>query len=87
MPYITKERARTIREAYLGDIETKGELNYAITTLLVEYLVNNGKSYQTISDVVAAAQDAADEMKRRVLAPYEDDKRSDPTNIDPYMDL
>lgn len=90
MPYITKERAHDIDThdgIYTYGMENKGELNFAITILMTTYLRRKGKSYQNISDVIAAAQDAADEMKRRVLALYEDAKRSDVNNIDPYVDL
>lgn len=97
MPYITKERANEISdqlsdsyrpfEMLQQEINTKGELNYAVSTLMVKYLNKHGKNYQNISDVIAAAQDAADEMKRRVLAPYEEAKKNDSNNVDPYEGL
>lgn len=62
-PYIDKGGAKP---------RTKGELNYAITRLMVQFVKERGISYHVISDAIAAAQDAADEMKRRVLGPYED---------------
>ena len=92
MPYIPQDSVDSL--VYCGEhgfghdlASTKGELNFLITTFMVGYLQKNGKSYQNISDVIAAAQDAADEMKRRVLAPYEDAKRSDVNNIDPYSGM
>lgn len=86
MPYIPVSRARLIT----GDtalISNKGELNYMFTLYMIRYLNDKGLNYQNISDVIAAAQDAADEMKRRVLSKYENKKLSDTDNIDPYEDL
>lgn len=84
MPYITREAVSFLNE---NSPTTKGELNYLITELMVQYLKDNGKNYQNISDVIAAAQDAADEMKRRVLAPHEEAKKNDSNNVDPYEGL
>ena len=89
MPYIPKDQVDNLTGCYDGYDpsfqDTKEQLNYVITEFMVGYLKKHGKNDQNISDVIAAAQDAADEMKRRVLAPYEDAKRSDANNVDPYM--
>ena len=76
MPYIPQEDRN--RLVPFGDPPSKGypkhkgELNYVITQLMIEYVLDKGKSYQAISDAVAAANDAAAEFRRRVLDPYED---------------
>lgn len=70
MPYIKEER-RAQAAVYP---ETKGELNFAITRFMVEYVKRSGKSYDVISDAIGAANDAAAEMRRRLLNPYEDFK-------------
>jgi hypothetical protein len=83
MPYIDEIARRSIDDSQSPI--TKGELNYAITRLMVKFVALGGKRYHVISDAIAAAQDAADEMKRRVLAPYED-KQCD-KNGDVYQEI
>lgn len=73
MPYIrTEDRERLARkgEAPL----TTGELNYAITKLLVGYAELKGLSYLTINDCLGALEGAKAEFYRRVAVPYEDAK-------------
>lgn len=81
MPYITNTRALQLQT---DTPKVKGELNYLITNLMIEFVEEHGTKYQVISDAIAAAQDAADEMKRRLLAPYETLKSKERENIDPY---
>lgn len=50
---------------------TKGDLNFQITALMCDFIEE--RNYTWVSDAIAAAQDAADEMKRRVLARVEDE--------------
>lgn len=76
MPYIP----RSARQGLNPDWQpcTPGELNYAITRLLVNYLhlyksTETGRpSYEHIAEAIAACTEAAAELRRRVLAPYED---------------
>lgn len=70
MPYIKEER-RAQAAVYP---ETPGELNFAITKLVVGYLEHKGKSYATINDAVGVLECAKLELYRRVAAPYEDTK-------------
>jgi len=72
MPYIDKDARWLLHHERFA--ETKGELNFLITELMIEYMKNNGKSYQVLSDIVGAGIDAAEEFRRRVLNPYEDEK-------------
>ena len=74
MPYITQE-ARD--ELALREPETPGELNYAISVLLGQYLLTkeaDGLSYQTINDILGALEGAKLEFYRRIAVPYEDTK-------------
>ena len=73
MPYVKSNIAREIDQgAYPTN---KGELNYGITRKMIDFLCFKDKvSYHDISDAIAAARDAADEMKRRLLDPYENKK-------------
>lgn len=78
MPYIKKsERARAAHSP-----ETAGELNYAITLTINDYLVRAGLTYQACNDIVGALDNAKDEFKRRIQNPYEDTKIA--TNGDVY---
>lgn len=67
MPYIKEER-RAQAAVYPDDC---GELNFAITKLVVGYMQRKGKRYATINDIVGALEGAKLEFYRRVAAPYE----------------
>lgn len=73
MPYIKPDR----RDAIVLDREvprTTGELNYAFTDLILDYLSQHQLSYQTYNDVLGALEGAKLEFYRRIVAPYEDEK-------------
>ena len=81
MPYIQPENREGIDTAVnelvlqiaAGDNQRDGEMNYAITTLLLkEY----GKSvdYKTINRMIGVLECIKLEMYRRLAAPYEDTK-------------
>ena len=81
MPYIPqkdRQRASVVPA-------TAGELNYAVTTLALEYVERNGKSYQTFADIISSLEGAKAEFYRRVVAPYEDGKCA--TNGDVYEEV
>lgn len=80
MPYIKSER-RTFLNREIGNLvdklrdlgSVKGDVNYTITRVVLGAMCpESGWSYQTLSDAVAALKDAATEVERRLLAPYED---------------
>lgn len=73
MPYIRADRRPHARIAP----EEPGELNYAITRLVDEYLERKGLRYQAINDVVGVLECAKLELYRRVAAGYEDGKIDD----------
>lgn len=75
MPYVD-QKARERLDAG-GTPETKGELNYCATMMLVRYLqgveARGGKlGYGTVSEGIDALHDAECEARRRLLDPYED---------------
>ena len=82
MPYIKEDRKNKITPVLKGDdgfirmdqIQNAGELNYAFTSLAINYFKLKGLSYQTINDIVGALTCAKDEFNRRVTSPYEDVK-------------
>ncbi len=73
MPYIDQEKRKQILSGQ-AICRTKGELNFCLSTLMLLYVKTLGISYQNISDAISAATDAAEEMRRRLLNPYEDEK-------------
>lgn len=87
MPYITKDRAAEIG---LGDhMRSPGELNYAVTRLGIEYLddqvcLGRKVNYALIAETISQIEEAADEMRRRILIPYEKAKQQE--NGDVYPD-
>lgn len=72
MPYIKEQDRVNLDNGRTP--ETPGELNYALTLELKEYISKKGLSYQTINDIVGALEGAKLEFYRRVAAPYEDTK-------------
>ena len=74
MPYIQEARREEL--AITDDTPgNAGELNYAITCLLLQYWRQPGPAnYQRINDIIGACEGAKVEFQRRVVAPYEDKK-------------
>jgi len=72
MPYITRAQ----RDLLATGIPPShpGELNYAITKMLVQYIDNHGLSYHVINDILGALEGAKLEFYRRVAVPYENSK-------------
>lgn len=90
MPYIIKERRPLIDDTTLHNmhkvLESKGELNYALTRVILAYLKKHGNSYSTQNDIVGALDCAKAEFQRRVMGPYEDRKIEENGDIDGYTD-
>lgn len=74
MPYIKQERRLRIAENHNDEIQVAGELNYAFSVLIRDYVNSHGKNYQTINDIIGALEGAKLEFYRRGVAPYEDTK-------------
>lgn len=73
MPYISKQ-ARTALTWPGCRPSIPGELNYALTSVINQYVQDRGKSYAILNDVIGALESAKLEFYRRVVAPYEDQK-------------
>ena len=71
MPYVTEAARQQVEQS---GPETAGELNYAFTLIINDYLKRFGVSYGRINDVVGALEGAKLEFYRRVAGPYEDTK-------------
>lgn len=75
MPYINSSVRKDLQEEYQSmNPADAGELNYAITQIILEYFHENGERYQQINDVLGALEGAKLEFYRRLAAPYEDTK-------------
>ncbi len=77
MPYIKKEDQLRV---FSDGPDSAGELNFAITYLIMEYLFyrrNIKLSYQKINDCIGALEGAKMEFYRRIVVPYEEKKRSE----------
>ena len=74
MPYISK-RERVLIDVEANPPTSPGQLNYAISRMIHEYVLRNGRNYTVMSAARAAALDATDEFYRTVMVPYEDQKR------------
>lgn len=87
MPYITQDKRKQIIEEsdVFGDgeifhhvvmehIDKPGELNYAITVMMINYLNRKGVSYTNMNEVIGVLECAKLELYRRMTAPYEDTK-------------
>ena len=75
MPYILGEKRlveNSLKETVRNYIDCSGDLNFAITVLMAEYVLKKGLGYQNIHDAVNTAFDASCEFKRRIEYPYED---------------
>lgn len=80
MPYINAKARERLNTG--GQPETPGELNYAITKLVDEYLIQKGGiKYAHLNEVIGAIECAKFELYRRVAAPYEDQKITEAGDI------
>jgi len=80
MPYITQRDRQALR--FFNPL-TPGELNYAITLLMIGYVKAHGKKYEVLNAVVGAVESAKAEFQRRVVAPYEDTKIAENGDVYP----
>jgi hypothetical protein len=84
MPYVTQEaRSRLDLGESPGDA---GELNYALTRLVDQYLCARAAAedrtrYAHLNEAIGVLECAKLELYRRVAAPYEDQKRSESGDV------
>ena len=71
-PYITDSQKKWLQK---GNVPLNaGELNWEVTTLLDQYLMANGVTYETLNTASGVLFCAAMELYRRITGPYEDQK-------------
>ena len=78
MPYIGQlRRDEIIGGEYLKGLapKTAGELNFVLTSVVLQYLHQTKPSYQMYNDAIGALEAAKLELYRRKVVPYEDEKR------------
>jgi hypothetical protein len=80
MPYIDPSARARLDGG--GRPEDPGELNYALTRLVDDYLIDKGGlRYAHLNEVVGALECAKLELYRRLAAPYEDAKRQEAGDV------
>ncbi len=80
MPYIKKIRRQEIENG--GFPMNSGELNYVITSILIDYVKHTEKNYQTFNDISGAIHNSYLEFYERVVRPYEKQKIIDNGDLD-----
>jgi hypothetical protein len=86
-PYIPDQAKAPLRVSFHPGLlaENAGELNYVLTTVIIDYMLARGLSYQHINDVDGALSACSKEFYRRVAVPYEEHKIK--VNGDVYQSL
>jgi hypothetical protein len=79
MPYIKKDR-RSIACLFP---KNPGELNFALTSMVHDYIRVKKQKYQTYNDIMGALEGAKLELYRRFIAPYEDAKIKENGDVTP----
>ncbi len=84
MPYIKKERRTAITKhgsaGSVGlnidalEIESVGELNFAITKLCLDFLEKDGRAYRSFNEIVGVLECVKLEFYRKAVVEYEDEK-------------
>jgi len=83
MPYIKDARKYRLCMVPLilagTECKSPGELNWALTTIALGYLYKEGTDprYAGMAEVMGAFTCAAQEFYRRVMVPYEQEKREE----------
>lgn len=82
MPYIKQEKRGKIDDIINQlNLDTEGELNYAITTLVINWVRSKSRfpkfTYEIGNAAMGVLESAKLEFYRRVMVPYEDRKIKD----------
>ena len=86
MPYVKSEirsmLASTIKAIEQNPPITVGDLNYVVTKTCLAFLKKNMiVNYQSYNDVIGALECCKLEMYRRAIAPYEDKKIAEHSDV------
>ena len=80
MPYIKQSERGWIDkhvEHWPGNLTSPGELNYAITKIVMEFLKPLDFNYTKIALVTGVLENVKQEFYRRVVKPYEQGKQQE----------
>jgi len=80
MPYILKSERDALHSG--APIASAGQLNYCISKLIQGYIRTKGLSYATLNDIVGALEASKLEFYRRVVVPYEEQKKAENGDLD-----
>ena len=76
MPYIKEREKFDLILNQFKDFDLNvGELNYIFSQLLNNFVEKNKKRYTTLNSVIGVLECCKLEIYRRVLVPYEDEKK------------
>lgn len=75
MPYVKQIHRDVIGPLDDIPIRTEGELNYAITKIVHNWLLRYGKSYASLNAAIGVLECTKLELYRQIAAPYEDQKK------------
>lgn len=70
MPYVPQERRRELNNG--GEIETMGDMNYVLTSIVFDWLNRRPENYDNYNGVIGVLESMKLELYRRTVAPYED---------------
>ena len=76
MPYIIQTTRDELDYGidHIPNVLSDGELNYVITSIIQNVLSKRGKSYTTLNATIGVLECVKQELYRRVLTPYEEEK-------------
>ena len=85
MPYI-KEEDREALQPLIDELThclvSRGDFNFAITKILHAYIKKEGRCYSTLNDAIGIAECVKQELYRKVVTPYEEEKISQNGDIE-----
>lgn len=86
MPYIKQDDRAKFDDLARGIAEKAscaGDLNFAITVILQEYIKKKGLRYANLNEVIGMLECCKMELYRRIAGPYEDSaiKRNSDVNL------
>ena len=86
MPYIPitrRGKINLITSELSEEVRSDGELNYAITSLLLKHLANIDGiySYSTFERIMGLLECVKLELYRRLIAPFEDGKKGENSDV------
>ena len=81
MPYLRETNRRTILEARCDSPQSGAELNFVICKLADAWFTQKGLTYDNINEFFGAVECAKLEITRRIVAPYEDKKIAENSDV------